>query len=66
MISTATMIRLGKVKDNKMVDMTPSNNKLIDRGIKMIMEQSHLNYEEAKLLLEKHGNVRKSLDNLIQ
>jgi N-acetylmuramic acid 6-phosphate etherase len=64
MISTSAMIRLGKVKDNKMVDMTPTNNKLIDRGIRMIMDQSSLNFEEAKSLLEKYGSVRNVLSNI--
>ncbi len=63
MISTATMIQLGKVKGNKMVDMQLSNVKLIDRGVKMIMSEINISYEEAKVLLEKYGNVRKAVDN---
>ncbi len=62
MISTTTMIRLGRIKGNKMVDMQLSNNKLIDRGTRMIMEKTGLDYDQAKGLLEKHGNVRKAID----
>lgn len=61
MISTAAMIQLGRVKDNKMVDMQLSNNKLIRRGIRMIMEQKDLSYEEAHQLLLMHGSVRDAL-----
>lgn len=62
MISTATMIQLGKVKGNKMVDMQLSNDKLVDRGIKMIMGEIPVSYEEASQLLKKHGSVRKAVD----
>lgn len=62
MISTTTMIQLGRIKGNKMVDMQLSNNKLIDRGTRMIMDQTGLEYEKAKDLLEKHGSVRKAVD----
>lgn len=62
MISTTTMIQLGRIKGNKMVDMQLSNNKLIDRGTRMIMEQTGLEYEAAKSLLEKQGSVRKAVD----
>lgn len=62
MISTATMIQLGKVKGNKMVDMQLSNNKLVDRGVKMIMGEIPVSYKEAAELLEKHGSVRKAVD----
>jgi N-acetylmuramic acid 6-phosphate etherase len=63
MISTATMIQLGKVKGNKMVDMQLSNDKLVDRGVKMIMEDIPVSYEEAVTLLKKNGSVRKAVDN---
>ncbi len=63
MISTATMIQLGKVKGNKMVDMQLSNDKLVDRGVKMIMSEINVTYEEAAELLKKFGNVRKAVDN---
>lgn len=59
MISTAVMIKLGRVKGNKMVDMKLSNNKLIDRGTKMVMKALKVDYEEANRLLKKHGSVRK-------
>jgi N-acetylmuramic acid 6-phosphate etherase len=63
MISTATMIQLGKVKGNKMVDMQLSNSKLVDRGAKMIMDEIPVSYEKAAELLEKYGSVRKAVDN---
>lgn len=62
MISTATMIRLGKVKGNKMIDMQLSNVKLINRGIKMIMDEIGVPTAEAKFLLLEHGSVRKAVD----
>ena len=64
MISTSTMIILGHVQGNKMVDMQLSNHKLVDRGTKMIMEGTSLDYETAKKLLLKHGSVRKAVDSL--
>ncbi len=63
MISTATMIQLGRVKGNKMVDMQLSNNKLVDRGVKMIMSEIHVDYEKAAALLDQYGSVRKAVDN---
>ncbi len=63
MISTSTMIRLGHVKGNKMVDMQLTNAKLVDRGTKMIMEEASISdYEYAKELLLTHGSVRKAVD----
>jgi N-acetylmuramic acid 6-phosphate etherase len=62
MISTSVMIQLGKVKGNRMVDMQLSNNKLVDRGVKMVMEATKLNYEQAANLLQKHGSVRSVLE----
>jgi N-acetylmuramic acid 6-phosphate etherase len=62
MITTATMIRLGRVKDNRMVDMQLSNAKLVDRGTKMIVEQLGLDYEEAKRRLLLEGSVRKVIE----
>ena len=58
MITTSTMIQLGKVIGNKMVDMHLSNEKLVDRGVKMIVEATSLKYEEAKELLLQKGSVR--------
>lgn len=63
MISTATMIRLGRVEDNKMVDMMLTNNKLIERGIRMIMEKTACTESEASTLLKTFGSVRKALSN---
>ena len=63
MITTSTMIKLGKVLGNKMVDMQLSNTKLVKRGIKMIMRKTNLNSDEAKKLLIKHGSVRKAIAN---
>ena len=63
MLSTATMIQLGKVKGNKMVDMQLSNNKLVDRGEKMLMETLAINREKANTLLEKYGSVRNAIEN---
>jgi len=58
MLTTATMIQLGKIKGNKMVDMQLSNDKLVDRGVKMIMSELNLDRTTAEDLLEKHNNVR--------
>jgi len=66
MISTAAMIQLGKVKGNKMVDMQLSNVKLVDRGVKMIMGEIPVSYEEASELLKKYGSVRKAVDNYLK
>lgn len=63
MISTATMIKLGHVKGNKMVDMQLSNYKLVGRGTKMIMDALTIEEKEANALLLKHGSVRKAIDN---
>ena len=61
MISTAVMIKLGRVEDNKMVNMQLSNYKLIDRGTNMIVDQTGLSYDAAKTLLLKEGSVKKAL-----
>ena len=63
MISTSLMSKLGRVKGNKMVDMQLSNNKLVNRGEKMIMETLHINQQEAKDLLKKYGSVRKAIQS---
>ena len=63
MISTSVMIQLGKVKGNKMVDMQLSNDKLVDRGVKMILNEIDIPYNEAQTLLLKYGNVRKAINN---
>lgn len=61
MISTALMIKLGKVKGNRMVDMQLNNNKLIDRGVKMIMLDTSCSYDIAKEKLVKYNSVRKAI-----
>ncbi len=63
MISTALMVRLGHVRGNKMVDMQLSNHKLVDRGARMLMEALHITYEQASVLLEQYGSVRKAIDS---
>jgi len=63
MISTSLMIKLGKVKGNKMVDMKMSNQKLQDRAVRMVMDECNVDSKEASLLLEKYGNVRKVLSS---
>lgn len=63
MISTSTMIQLGKVKGNKMVDMQLSNSKLIQRGTDMIASELNLSQVEAKALLLKYKNVRSAIQN---
>lgn len=63
MISTSLMIKLGRVKGNKMVDMQLSNNKLIDRGTRMIMNELGVAYEKAAHLLETFGSVRKAVES---
>lgn len=62
MISTSVMIRLNRVKDNRMVDMQLANNKLVDRGTKMVMQELGISYEAAQQLLEEHGSIRKAID----
>ena len=66
MITTAAMIRLGRVKGNKMVDMQLSNDKLVDRGTRMIMEETGLDHDTAQLVLLKEGSVRAAIDKLSQ
>lgn len=61
MISTAAMVQLGRVKGNKMVDMQLSNNKLVDRGTRMLMQELNIDQEKAVKLLKKHGSVRKAI-----
>ena len=63
MISTSTMIQLGKVKGNKMVDMQLSNSKLIQRGTDMIASELNISQVEAKALLLKYKNVRSAIQN---
>jgi N-acetylmuramic acid 6-phosphate etherase len=66
MISTSTMIQLGRVKGNKMVDMQLSNNKLIDRGKTMLMNELSISSEQAEALLQQYGNVREAINQYKQ
>ena len=63
MVSTSLMIKLGKVKGNRMVDMALSNDKLVDRGTKMVQDELKISYEEAEALLIQHGSVRNAGDS---
>ena len=62
MISTSVMIKMGRVKGNKMVNMQLTNQKLVDRGTRWLVEELKLPYEEAKRLLLLHGSVKKAID----
>ncbi len=66
MISTSVMIRLGKVKGNKMVDMQLTNHKLVNRAVDMIKELTGVNNEEAQDLLQTYGSVRKAADHFLK
>ena len=66
MISTSSMIQLGRVKGNKMVDMQLSNDKLVERGIKMIMEATQATYKIANEQLRFHGSVRRAVENILE
>ncbi|WP_353130708.1 N-acetylmuramic acid 6-phosphate etherase [Parapedobacter pyrenivorans] len=67
MISTAVMIGLGLVEDNQMVNMQISNNKLVDRGVRMVMQQGSIpDYDEAKALLLRNGSVKLALQELLR
>ena len=64
MISTTVMIQLGRVEDNKMVNMQLTNEKLVDRGVKMVMEKTGISdYEKAKSLLLTYGSVKMAVQN---
>ena len=62
MITTSVMIKMGRVKGNKMVNMQLSNAKLVDRGARMVAEELGLPYEESKRLLLLHGSVKLAVD----
>jgi N-acetylmuramic acid 6-phosphate etherase len=66
MLSTSVMVQLGRVKGNKMVDMQLSNHKLIDRGTRMVMDETGTDEQTAAVLLEKHGSVRKAVEHYAQ
>jgi len=63
MITTTSMIQLGHIKGNRMVDMQLSNKKLVDRGIKMIMNELNISQTTAQTLLQKHKSVRLSIEH---
>ncbi len=64
MISTSVMIRIGRVEDTRMVNMQLTNSKLIDRGTRMLMNQTGIrDYEKAKALLLKYGSVKKAAES---
>ena len=63
MLSTTTMIKLGRVKGNKMIDMQLSNDKLVDRGIRMLVNELNIETSEASILLNKYGSVREAIKN---
>ncbi len=65
MITTSVMIKLGHVKGNKMVDMQLTNDKLIDRGTKMVMEETGLDYNTANAVLLTEGSVRKAVEKIL-
>lgn len=62
MISTALMIKIGRVKGNKMVNMQLSNEKLVDRGTRYIVEGLGIDYPEAEKMLKKYGSVKLALE----
>jgi N-acetylmuramic acid 6-phosphate etherase len=62
MITTITMIKMGRVKGNKMVNMQLSNKKLVDRGTRMLVDELGLEYDKARDLLLLHGSVKKAMD----
>ena len=66
MISTATMIQLGHVKGNKMVDMKLSNDKLVHRATKMVMDELNVSEQIATSLIKEFGNVRNAVDNFLK
>ena len=63
MISTTVMIKLGRIKGNKMIDMQLSNQKLINRGTLMVMNSLGITKNKALILLKKHKSVRKAIKN---
>lgn len=66
MLSTSVMIKLGRVQGNKMVDMQLSNHKLIDRGVRMVMDATGADEQTAAELLDQFGSVRKAVDEYMQ
>lgn len=66
MITTSTMIQLGRVKGNRMVNMQLTNQKLVDRGTRMLVDELDLSYDQAKNLLLLHGSVKEAISNFKQ
>jgi N-acetylmuramic acid 6-phosphate etherase len=64
MISTSVMIQLGRVRGNKMVDMQLTNEKLVDRAVRMVMDELKIDQAQADKLLKEHGSVRKAVDSV--
>ena len=62
MVTSTAMVKLGKVEGSKMVNMQLSNHKLIDRGTRMVLEQTGLDYEKSKSLLIQFGSVKLAVD----
>lgn len=62
MLSTAVMVRMGRVQGNRMVDMRLSNEKLVDRGTRMVMDALGVDHTTAGRLLTQHGSVRKAVE----
>ncbi|SMC80453.1 N-acetylmuramic acid 6-phosphate etherase [Pedobacter nyackensis] len=62
MLSTTVMIKLGRVRGNKMVDMQLTNDKLVDRGTQMVMHELNIDYDKAADLLLRYGSVRKAVE----
>jgi len=63
MISTTVMIRLGRIEDNKMVDMQLTNNKLIERGTRIVANRLNIDHDSARKLLLEYGSVREAIQN---
>ena len=61
MITTSVMIKLGKVKGNKMIDIHMTNNKLLDRAVRILMEELTVDYKTAENLLKKHQSIRNAI-----
>jgi N-acetylmuramic acid 6-phosphate etherase len=62
MITTTAMIKLGRVRGNRMLNMQLSNDKLVDRGTRMVSEELGIDYEQAKKLLLLHGSAKKAIE----
>jgi N-acetylmuramic acid 6-phosphate etherase len=67
MISTTVMIRLGRVDGNNMVNVKLINNKIVDRGVRMLMQKTGIdNYDEAKSILMEHGSVKNAMETIVE